>query len=117
LKAPVYEAFKEGQSVLMDIDVKGAEQVREAVAKLPQDDPLRAGFLDIFILPPDMETLRERLESRGEDSSATIARRLQNAQEEMDAAHAFRHRVTNDELATAVKELVDIVEVAAGRLS
>jgi len=117
LKAPVYEAFKEGCSVLMDIDVQGAEQVREAVAKLPSGDPLREGFLDIFILPPDMETLRERLCNRGEDSPACIARRLENAREEMEAAHDFRHRVTNDELATAVKALVDIVEVAAGRLA
>jgi len=116
LKAPVYEAFGEGCSVLMDIDVQGAAQVREAVAKLPAGDPLRSGFLDIFILPPDMETLRERLESRGEDSAASIAERLDNARAEMEEAHAFKHRVTNDELATAVKALVDIVEVAAGRL-
>jgi len=117
LKTPVYSAFKEGQSVLMDIDVKGAAQVRETVAKLPPADPLRSGFLDIFILPPDMDALRERLLSRNEDSPGVIEQRLANAREEMDQAHAFRHRVTNDELATAIKELVDIVEVAAGRLA
>jgi len=116
LKAPVYEAFKEGCSVIMDIDVQGAAQVREAVAKLPPNDPLRSGYIDVFILPPDMETLRGRLEARGEDSSATIERRLENAQKEMDQAHEFRHRVKNDVLATAVQELVDIIEVAAGRL-
>ena len=115
-KAPVYEAFKEGCSVLMDIDVQGAAKVREAVAKLSENDPLRAGFLDVFILPPDMETLRERLETRGEDSADSIAQRLENAREEMDGAGDYRHRVTNDDLATAVKALVDIVEVAAGRL-
>jgi len=57
-----------------------------------------------------METLRERLESRGEDSPEAIAQRLENARDEMDEAHAFRHRVTNDDLATAVKALVDILE-------
>ena len=77
--APVREAFAEGQSVLMDIDVAGAEQVRRYVATLPEDDPLRHGFVDIFIEPPDMEELRRRLEGRGEDSPETIALRLGNA--------------------------------------
>jgi len=117
LKAPVYEAFKEGCSVLMDIDVNGAAQVREAVAKLPPSDPIRNGFLDIFIMPPDMETLRLRLESRGEDAPSVIERRLENARAEMEESHAYRHRITNDDLHTAIKELVDLVEVAAGRLT
>ncbi|MCL1887967.1 MAG: guanylate kinase, partial [Kiritimatiellaeota bacterium] len=90
LKAPVYEAFKEGCSVLMDIDVQGAAQVREAVAKLPPGDPLREGFVDIFILPPDMETLFQRLEARGEDSAESITLRLENARVEMEGADAFR---------------------------
>ncbi len=116
LKAPVYEAFKEGNSILMDIDVKGAAQVRATLAKLPPDDPVRNGFLDIFILPPDLETLRARLESRAEDSSAVIEKRLHNAQAEMAEAHAYRYRITNDDLAMAIKELVSLVEHAAGRL-
>lgn len=114
--APVREAFAEGQSVLMDIDVAGAEQVRRYVATLPEDDPLRHGFVDIFIEPPDMEELRRRLEGRGEDSPETIALRLGNAQGEMARAGEYRYRVVNDDLQMAYRRLRDIVLNASGLL-
>lgn len=110
LKSPVYEAFAEGQSVLMDIDVAGAEQVRSYVADLPPEDPMRQGFVDIFIMPPSMEVLEARLYGRGEDDEATIATRLRNATHEMTCAGDFRYRVVNDDLAIAYKELCAIVE-------
>ena len=109
LKAPVYEAFAEGQGVLMDIDVAGAAQVRAYVAGLPKDDLLRAGFVDIFILPPSMEVLEDRLRGRGEDSDEVIETRLRNASREMAEAGKFRHRVLNDDLEIAYKELCAIV--------
>jgi guanylate kinase len=114
LKAPVYEAFAEGQSVLMDIDVAGAAQVREHVARLPPDDPMRQGFVDIFVMPPSLEALESRLYGRGEDSEAVIATRLRNAAQEMACAGEFRYRVVNDELAIAYKELCGIVETVSG---
>ena len=114
--APVREAFAEGQSVLMDIDVAGAEQVRRYVATLPEDDPLRQGFVDIFIEPPDMEELRRRLEGRGEDSPETSALRLGNAQGEMARAGEYRYRVVNDDLQMAYRRLRDIVLNASGLL-
>ncbi len=113
---PVREAFAEGQSVLMDIDVAGAAQVREAVAKLPPGDPLREGFVDIFVEPPDMEELRRRLEGRGEDAPETIELRLRNAQGEMDRAGEFTYRVVNDDLDMAYRRLRDILLVKSGVL-
>ncbi len=113
---PVREAFAEGQSVLMDIDVAGAAQVREAVAKLPPGDPLREGFVDIFVEPPDLEELRRRLEGRGEDAPETIALRLRNAQGEMERAGEFAYRVVNDELEMAYRRLRDILLVRSGVL-
>lgn len=113
---PVREAFAEGQSVLMDIDVAGAAQVREAVAKLPPGDPLREGFVDIFVKPPDMEELRRRLEGRGEDAPETIELRLRNAQGEMDRAGEFTYRVVNDDLDMAYRRLRDILLVKSGVL-
>ena len=113
---PVREAFAEGQSVLMDIDVVGAAAVRETIARLPEDDPLRAGFVDIFIEPPSMEELERRLVGRGEDSPETIALRLQNAQGEMDRAGEFRYRVVNDELSVAYRRIRDILLVRGGEL-
>lgn len=115
-EAPVREAFAEGQSVLMDIDVAGAGQVRQYVASLPEDDPLRQGFVDIFIEPPDMEELRRRLEGRGEDAPETIELRLRNAQGEMDRAGEYRYRVVNDDLQMAYRRLRDILLNASGLL-
>ncbi len=114
LRQPVYEAFAEGQSVLMDIDVEGAAQVRAQVQKLPADDPLRAGFVDIFITVPGLEVLQERLVGRGEDDAATIERRLRHAVSELDRLPEFRYQVVNDNFEIAYRELCGIVEVAAG---
>ncbi|MBR6802279.1 MAG: guanylate kinase [Kiritimatiellae bacterium] len=113
---PVREAFKEGQSVLMDIDVVGADLVRRYIAGLPPGDPLRAGFTDIFIEPPSMETLQQRLEGRGEDDAATIQLRMKNAQAELDRADEFTYRVVNDELDLAYRRLRDIIMVKGGLL-
>ena len=113
---PVREAFAEGQSVLMDIDVVGADSVRRFVAGLPEDDPLRAGFVDIFIEPPSLEELRRRLVGRGEDAPESIEVRLANAQGELDRAHEFTYRVVNDDLQVAYRKLRDIVLVKGGAL-
>ncbi len=115
-EGPVREAFAEGQSVLMDIDVVGAAQVREKVAALPDGDPLKEGFVDIFIEPPSVEELRRRLVGRGEDAPATIEMRLKNAQGELDRADEFTYRVVNDELDLAYRRLRDILLVKSGIL-
>jgi len=108
-RAPVAENLAQGLSVLMDIDVHGARQVRAAVAAAPAGDPLKAALVDIFIEPPSLAVLRDRLERRGEDSADAIARRLRNAAEEMRHRSEFRYRVVNRKLATAAAELNDIV--------
>ena len=113
---PVREAFAEGQSVLMDIDVVGAAAVRKHVAALPPGDPLREGFVDIFIEPPSLEELRRRLIGRGEDTPEVIDLRLRNAQAELDRAGEFAYRVVNDELDLAYRRLRDILLVKSGVL-
>lgn len=113
---PVREAIAEGQSVLMDIDVAGAAQVRAYLAALPDTDPLKSGFVDIFIEPPSMEELRNRLVGRGEDAPETIEMRLRNAQGELDRANEFTYRVVNDELDLAYRKLRDILLVKSGIL-
>ncbi len=112
LLAPLRQALADGLSVVMDIDVKGAALVRENLAALAADDPLRNGFVDIFILPPSIEVLEERLVGRGEDTPETIERRLGNAAGEMARAAEFCYRVVNNELEIAYRELCAILEVA-----
>lgn len=113
LKTTIDEAFSEGLSVVLDIDVAGAAQLREAVRKLPSTDPLRQGFVDVFVLPPSLEALKERLEKRGLDAPEIIAHRLANAQVEMQSANSFKYRVRNDNLDHAYRELCAIIEMEA----
>ena len=116
LKRPIEEVLAEGNSIILDIDVVGAGKVRRYVAGLAADDPLRAGYVDIFINPPDMHALRERLERRGTDSPEVIERRLANAEGEMARAGEYMFQVTNGDLGMAYKKLCDLIDVKSGRM-
>ena len=116
LKSPIEEVLAEGNSMILDIDVVGAAKVRDHVRSLPPSDPLRDGYVDIFINPPDMQTLRERLEGRGTDSPEVIERRLANAEGEIARADEYMFQVTNDDLAIAYKKLCDLIDVKSGRM-
>lgn len=113
LKQPVYDVLREGQCMLLDIDVEGAGQIRETVRNLSAGDPLRIGFIDIFISPPSIADLKDRLEGRATDSSEVIAKRLRNAEKEMARAGEYMFRVTNDDLDVAFRRLCDIINTKA----
>jgi guanylate kinase len=85
--------------VVLEIEVQGARQVREA---LP--DAVQA-----FIAPPSTDALRERLVARGTDGPEVIRRRLAEAEEELRAKDEFQHVVVNDDLGRAAAELSDLV--------
>jgi len=110
LRSVVDEAMKEGQHVLMDIDVQGARSIRKIVAGLPDDDPKKRGFVDMFIEPPSLEVLRERLKKRGEDSPESIEVRMKNAEKEMLYKNEFRYVICNDDLERAFNELYKIIQ-------
>ena len=116
LKQPIVEVLNEGNSMILDIDVQGAAKIREYVRNLPNNDPLKIGYVDIFILPPDMEELRRRLEGRGTDSQEVIEKRLANAEGEIARADEYMFKVTNDELAIAYKRLCDLIDALSGRM-
>ncbi len=117
LKQPIVDVLNLGHSMILDIDVVGAAKVRHYVMHhLPPTDPLRAGYMDIFINPPSMEELRARLEGRGTDAPDVIERRLANAEGEMARAGEYMFQVTNDELAIAYKRLCDLIDVKSGRM-
>jgi len=109
LRQTVEVAMKAGHSIVMDIDVQGAGQVRRALAALPEDHLLRRGFVDIFIHAPSMHELRRRLEGRGEDRPEVIEIRLANAQREVAEAGLYRYRIVNDDFERARAELLSIV--------
>lgn len=99
-RAQVEQALEAGQDLILEIDWQGARQVRE---RLPE-------VLDIFILPPSRTVLEQRLRSRRTDSPEVIARRLRESVEEMSHWPEFRYVVVNDDFATALGELLSIVQ-------
>ena len=116
LKAPIAEVLAEGNSMILDIDVQGAARVRDYVKALPNTDAMKIGYVDIFIMPPSMEELRNRLVNRGTDSAATIEKRLANADGEMARAGEYMCKVVNDDLAIAYKRLCDLIDAYSGRM-
>jgi guanylate kinase len=96
----VEELIKVGKDVLLDIDVQGAKQVREKVGG-------EAVF--VFIAPPSLDVLRQRLSFRGTDSPAVIETRLQNARQEMKSLDQYDYVVVNDELDQAIDVLRSII--------
>jgi len=100
---PVLEELKAGRDVILEIDVQGAAQV---FAKFPE-------AVGIFILPPGEAELRNRLRQRGRDDQATMAKRLAQAQWEIEQARQngrYRYSVVNGDLAAAVREMTEIIE-------
>lgn len=98
----VQERLDRGRVVLLEIDVRGAEQVK---AKMPDT-------LAMFILPPSEEELLRRLRARGREDEATIQRRFAKAKQEMARARAsgvYDHFVVNDDLETTCRRAVDTV--------
>jgi guanylate kinase len=99
LRSEVERRLREGRSVLLEIEVQGARQVRAAMPEA----------VLIFIAPPDPKALRERLEGRGTDSDEAIERRLRTAEQELQAQGEFPHVVVNDEVQNAASELEKLV--------
>jgi guanylate kinase len=91
------------RDVLLDIDVQGMEQI---LKRYPDS-------VTIFIMPPSLAALRQRLQDRGTDSAASISKRLDNAAAEIMRKKRYRHIVVNDRLDEAVEKLTAII--VAGR--
>lgn len=104
-RAPAEKALAEGRDMLFDIDWQGAEQLR---------GQMRADIVSIFILPPSMRELKERLRRRAEDRDEVIAARLANARAEIEHWRDYDYIVINEDLDTAFAEVEAIV--AAERL-
>lgn len=88
----VFSQVQSGKLVVLEIELEGARQIR---ASFPQ-------ALSLFILPPSFEELERRIRGRGQDSEEAIARRLQRAKEEIQAADEFDIQIINDDFETAL---------------
>jgi guanylate kinase len=106
-REPVEQALGQGLSVVLDIDVQGARQVRRS----------HPSAVSIFILPPSVGTIKERLVARGTDSAEVIARRVREAEEQLSACEEYDYLVMNDELETATQVLESVVLAELSRTS
>ena len=113
-REPVEQALRAGRDVLLIVDVQGAERIRQLLASSASGESavgesaagdLRHAFVDVFIMPPDSATLRQRLVARGQDDAAEIERRLKNAGGEMAGASRYQYRIVNDCLEDALARL------------
>lgn len=100
---PVEQALARGETVILEIDVHGAEQVKQ---KMPD-------AVGIFIEPPSEDDLLVRLRERKREDEATIQKRFSRARDEMRRAHElgiYKHTVINDQLDEAIEEAVRLIE-------
>lgn len=94
-RQPVVDAVARGKCVILEIELEGARQVRRTFPEA----------LQIFVLPPSMEELEQRIRTRGQDAEEAIARRLEQARIEIAAAPEFDIRIINDDLDKALVSL------------
>lgn len=99
LRRLVEEALAAGQDVVLKIDVQGARTLRERGVE----------GLFVFLLPPSEEALLERLRARGTDDEETLARRTADSRRELAEAGRYDHRVVNDDVERAAREIVSII--------
>ena len=102
LRAELERCLESDGDVVLELDVQGMRSLRRT--GLP--------VMSVFLAPPSMAVLEERLRSRGTDSDDAIALRLRNAAEEMEAMGEFDHVIVNDELDRAANEMRKFLEAA-----
>ena len=115
LKSEVISHLQAGTDVVMDIDVQGAEQVRNC-----PDPNIQRALVDLFVMPPSEEELHERLAGRGTDSDEIIALRMSNALEEMQHWKLYGYRLlssTREEDYAKFQALVTAEQLRVARIS
>ncbi|WP_445170069.1 guanylate kinase [Mycolicibacterium sp. Dal123E01] len=99
LAAPVADAVRAGQPVLIEVDLAGADAVKQAMPEV----------LTVFLAPPSWEALEQRLTGRGTETPEVVARRLDTARAELAAQGRFDVVVVNSQLDSACAELVSLL--------
>lgn len=107
-KSPVLKAFRAGKDVIADLDIQGMRSCKKV---------LGARAIGIFILPPSLKELRERLSKRGTEDRAELARRRAALKQELRAIPEFDYLVINDKLEQAVGDVLTIIRAERLRTS
>jgi guanylate kinase len=99
-RGPIVSALESGSSIILEIDIQGARQVKRAMPEA----------ILVFLLPPSWDELVRRLQARGTESPEDQARRLETAKIEFDAQSEFDVTVVNDDVDSAAEAVVDLIE-------
>ena len=93
------KSLSEGQSIILEIEVQGARQIKTTFPEA----------LRVFILPPSLGELERRLTDRAKDTEDVIERRLQKAQEELAVSGEFDYQIVNNDLESALKAIATAI--------
>jgi guanylate kinase len=107
LKAEVLGKLREGRDVLLNVDVQGAAAIREHARR---DDELKQALVQVFLTPPSLAVLEQRLQKRGTDSAATIQKRLGVARQEIAQWRNFDYLIISDSIAEDLRRMLAIVD-------
>jgi guanylate kinase len=107
LKADVLNLLRQGKDVLLNVDVQGAAAIRERAEEEPE---LKRALLRIFLTPPSLAILEERLRKRGTDSPAVIQKRLSVARQEIAQWKNFDYLVISDSIKEDLRRTLAIIE-------
>lgn len=110
-KTTVERALHRGVDILLDIDIQGAQTIRNRI----DSGQLSLKAIFVFIMPPSMKALEARLRSRSTESEEAICRRLKNAEAEMRCAKDYDYVLVNDDVEAAAARLEEIVDVERTR--
>ena len=103
----INETINSGKDVVLEIDSQGAQQVRKIFSNI----------VSIFVLPPSLEVLESRLRDRNQDSKEVIAKRMDAAKEEISHVSEYDYVIINDNIDTALRDLVCVVRSERLRMS
>ena len=114
LKSEVLGRMRQGQDVLLTVDVQGAATIRQ---KAQEDPELRDALISVFLTPPSVSVLQERLEKRGTDAAETIKKRLAVARQEITQWKHFDYLLLSESIEEDLRRMLSIVEAEKMRSS
>jgi len=104
LRGPIVTNLKNGIDVLIDIDTQGAATIRNC-----DDSIIRQALTDVFIMPPDLDELRQRLRKRGTETEEQIKRRLETAMQEMELWRDYRYTIISGSVEEDLQKFLQIM--------
>ena len=108
LRSEVLDKLRQGKDVLLNVDVQGAASIRACVEH--DDDDLKRAFVPVFLTPPSLAILEERLRKRGQDSPAVMQKRLSVARQEISQWKNFDYLIISTSIKEDLRRMTAIID-------